>query len=149
VDFFTNERYTGPATLTYSPLAGLGGPVMVPVGAIIPMSPFVPAYWGERPLNALDLHIYPGESGRFTLIEDDGVTLEYRDGAIAKTEISFTANSGMIAVTVGERVGQYKGMPPQRAYRVMVHSLEAPMAVTLNGESATDWHWIKPSVGFG
>ena len=97
-------------------------------------------HWGEAPLTAIDLHIYPAASGRFTLWEDDGETMAYRQGEAAATEISFTATQDALDIQIGERVGQYEGMPNERSYRAIVHAAEKPNRLSVNGAEA-EWSW--------
>jgi len=144
VDFWTGETKSGPADFAYTAPPGRGGPLFVRAGAILPMAPDM-NHWGETPLITIDLHIYPAASGRFTLWEDDGETLAYRQGEAAVTEISFTATQGAVDLQIGERVGQYEGMPNERSYRVIVHAAEKPDRVSVNGQVA-DWSWAP--VGF-
>ena len=49
---------------------------------------------------------YAGADGEFTLIEDDGETMAYLDGAVRETVFTFVDG----AVTVGEATGDYAGM---------------------------------------
>ncbi|MBQ6248566.1 MAG: DUF5110 domain-containing protein [Kiritimatiellae bacterium] len=59
--------------------------------------------------------VWPGPDAAFTLYEDDGVSLKYRDGECALTEI--TCKDGK--VEIGERIGTYDGMPDKREFSIV------------------------------
>ena len=54
------------------------------------------------------------------LYEDDGVSLKYRDGECALTEI--TCKDGK--VEIGERVGTYDGMPEKQTFTIVRECIE-------------------------
>jgi len=53
-----------------------------------------------------------------TLYEDDGVSNAYQRGEASRIPIAYDDKSGV--VQIGERAGQYKGMPMKREFRVRV-----------------------------
>ena len=59
-------------------------PLYVRAGAIVPLDP-VRQYTGQAVTEPTTLRVHPGANGAFTLYDDDGQTLGYRDGADAKT----------------------------------------------------------------
>ena len=59
-------------------------PLYARAGAIIPLDP-VRQYTGEQVSEPTTLRIFPGANGTFTLYDDDGQTLGYRDGSDPKT----------------------------------------------------------------
>jgi alpha-glucosidase/alpha-D-xyloside xylohydrolase len=82
-DFWTNEKHAGKRELTRKvDLATL--PLFVRPGAILPLDP-VRQYAAEPLTEPTTLRIYPGANGSFTLYDDDGQTLGYRDGSDPKT----------------------------------------------------------------
>jgi hypothetical protein len=56
------------------------GPLYVRAGAIIPLDP-VRQYTSETIREPTAIRVYPGADGAFTLYDDDGRTLGYRDGS--------------------------------------------------------------------
>ena len=54
-------------------------PVFVRAGTILPLSPVI-QHTDDLPGGPLDLQIYPGANGTFTLAEDDGETTAYKAG---------------------------------------------------------------------
>jgi alpha-glucosidase/alpha-D-xyloside xylohydrolase len=82
-DFWTNEHCTGKRTVTRSvDLATL--PLFVRAGAILPLDP-VRQYTAQPVTAPTTLRVYPGSNGDFTLYDDDGQGLGYRDGSDSKT----------------------------------------------------------------
>ena len=64
-------------------------PVFLKAGAIVPMQAHEP---GEKTLGNrehMELYVAPGANGGFTLIEDDGESLDYREGKVSKTHFEF------------------------------------------------------------
>src|SRR6185503_11544186 len=53
-------------------------------GAVVPLDP-VRQYTSQSVTDATTLRVYPGANGAFTLYDDDGQSLGYRDGSDAKT----------------------------------------------------------------
>lgn len=82
-DFWTNDKHTGKRELTRKvDLATL--PLFVRAGAILPLDP-VRQHTAEQVTDPTTLRIYPGTNGTFTLYDDDGQSLGYRDGSDTKT----------------------------------------------------------------
>lgn len=70
---------------------------------------------GSAALDDLRLRIYPSSQETvFDLIEDDGVTIDYKKGKKATTRVSQKSNGGKIRVTVDETKGDYEGMKDAR-----------------------------------
>src|SRR5262249_56813982 len=59
-------------------------PIYVRAGAIIPPDP-ARQYTAQPVTEPTTLRVYPGADGTFTLYDDDGQSLGYRDGSDAKT----------------------------------------------------------------
>ena len=55
-------------------------PLYVRAGTILPMGP-VKQYTGEKSDQPLNVSVYPGADGEFSLYEDDGKSFDYRRGA--------------------------------------------------------------------
>ena len=63
-------------------------PLFVRPGSIIPMGPFL-QYSSEKPADPIELRIYRGANGKFTLYEDEGDTYDYEKGKYATIPISW------------------------------------------------------------
>lgn len=134
IDYWTGERYNGPAELEYRVPGGAGGPLFVKAGAILPMWPEMD-YIGQKPVERMSLHLYPYRESRFTLYEDDGATFGYENGEIAVTEITCDCSERRTSVSIGSRSGRYSGMPDRRSYDLFLHlgSASKPSKITVNG----------------
>jgi alpha-glucosidase (family GH31 glycosyl hydrolase) len=143
IDYWTGKEYQGPAEIDYEIPEGHGGGLFIKAGAIIPYWPEMD-YVGEKPVGTLDLHVYPEGATHFTLAEDDGLSLAYETGAIARTEIESKANSDGLTLSIAPRAGSYDGMPATRRFNVFVHTVR-PGQVQLNGvalsEGAQGWQY--------
>jgi AraC-like DNA-binding protein len=133
IDYWTGDPYTGPVQLTYQAKAPSGGPLFVRAGAIVPMWPEMD-WIGQKPLDRIELHLFPGGDRQFSLYEDDGVTLGYLRSESAVTTISCAQERHGITVEIGARHGQFRHMAEQRSWDVFVHTRDKPLAVKVNGE---------------
>ncbi len=82
-DWWTGERLSGPRWIE-RPVDLTTMPLYARAGAIIPLDP-VRQYTGEVATEPTLIRIYAGADNTFTLYDDDGHTLGYRDGSDAKT----------------------------------------------------------------
>ena len=92
-------------------------PLLVKAGSILPMGPFV-QYATEKPADPLELRIYAGADGTFTLYEDENDNYNYEKGIYAT--ISFAWNDSRKELTVGERKGEFPGMLKRRTFRIIL-----------------------------
>ena len=66
----------------------------------------------------LELRVYPGADGAFTLYDDAGDTYAYEKGEHATIPLHWDDKSQTL--TIGAREGSYPGMAVERAFRVVV-----------------------------
>jgi alpha-D-xyloside xylohydrolase len=92
-------------------------PLFIRAGAILPIGPDL-EYSDERPADPIELRIYPGDDGDFTLYEDEGDTYDYEKGAFST--ISFHWDDAAHVVKIGSRAGQYPGMLQSRHFHFVV-----------------------------
>lgn len=131
-DYWTGEKFVGPADISYRIPERAGGPLFVRSGAIVPMWSDM-EYVGQQPADRLELHLYPG-AGEFTLYEDDGTTFGYLRGELAATGITCRDDRRVFSVELGRCVGRYPGMPESRTWEIIVHALDKPTAVKVDGQ---------------
>lgn len=134
-DYWTGERHEGGKWLDKYKASLEICPVFVRQGAIIPMYLDM-NYVGEKPLDTLILDLYPYGESSFDLYEDDGITRDYKKGEFARTLVRVVApegKKGNVNVSVGKVRGDYRGRLKERAYRLDIRSLEAPVGVSMNG----------------
>jgi alpha-D-xyloside xylohydrolase len=88
----------------------------------------------EQPDAPIRLQVYTGADGQFNLYEDDGVTNAYTRGESSRIPISYDDKAGI--VTIGQRLGQYKGMPGKR--QVQVHVIRPGVSTSDHLDAAGD-----------
>ena len=115
-DFWTNEYLKGGKDVTLQTQIDRV-PMFVRAGSILPLGPEM-QYCGEKAWDNLEIRIYPGANGDFTLYEDEGDNYNYERGQY--TEIPFQWNNGSRTLKIGARKGQYPGMLQQRQFNVVV-----------------------------
>jgi len=132
-DYWTGKTFRGPLTITCKAVLDML-PLFVKAGAIIPMAPEM-YYTGQKSWSPLTLDIYPGtETASFTLYEDDGISFQYEEGKYALTEFSCTTGESALHVSIGETRGDYPGMMKSRMYNLIIHHVEKPGYVKLDGK---------------
>jgi alpha-D-xyloside xylohydrolase len=72
----------------------------------------------EIPDDPMEIRIYPGHDGAFTLYEDAGDGYDYEKGQF--TEIPFVWNDAAQSLTIGERSGAFEGMLRSRIFNVVL-----------------------------
>ena len=92
-------------------------PLYVRSGSILPIGPDV-TYADEHPNAPLELHIYPGQNGSFTLYDDEGDNYNYEHGHFAMIRLSWDDTSRRL--TLHDREGNYPGMPRAREFRIVM-----------------------------
>ncbi len=115
VDFWTGEIFPGGKTVTANaPINIL--PLFVRAGSIVPLGPVV-QYAMETPADPIELRIYRGADGKFTLYEDEGDNYDYEKGKYAT--IPFQWNEARQTLAIGKRSGNFAGMLKERAFHVV------------------------------
>jgi len=116
-DFWTGKRDEGGAEVNVeAPLDRI--PLAVRAGSILPLGPAI-EYAGQA-TDPIELRVYPGADANFTLYEDEGDSYRYQSGAHATIPIHWEDASR--ALTVGDRVGSYPGMPASHTFHVVIVS---------------------------
>ena len=121
-DFWTNKTFNGGQTVTMACPINIM-PVFVKAGAIMPFGPDV-QYAAEKKWDNLEIRIYPGADGTFTLYEDEGDNYNYENGAFSL--IKFSWNDKDRTLTIAAREGKYKGMLKSRKFRITVVDSQSP-----------------------
>lgn len=114
-DFWTGQTVKGGQTITApAPIETL--PLYVRAGSIVPLGPFV-QYASEKPSAPIELRVYRGANGAFTLYDDEGENYHYEKGLYAT--IPITWNEASKTLTIGARRGRFPGMPPRRTFKIV------------------------------
>jgi alpha-D-xyloside xylohydrolase len=117
-DFWTGQRLQGGDSIDASaPIESM--PLFVRAGSIVPIGPDV-QYAAEKPADPIELRVYVGADGDFTLYEDENDGYGYEKGAFATIPIHWDNSKRLL--TLGTRQGQFPGMLQSRIFRVVVVS---------------------------
>jgi alpha-D-xyloside xylohydrolase len=115
-DFWTGKKYSGGQDATFdAPIDMI--PLLVKAGSIIPMGPFV-EYSTQKPADPIELRIYKGANGSFTLYEDENDNYNYEKGVYAT--IDFAWDDASSTLTIGERKGEFPGMLKTRTIKIVL-----------------------------
>ena len=130
-DFYTNQVYDGGQSLQ-RPTSIFEIPVYVRAGSIMPFGPEV-QYATEKPWDDLEIRVYPGADGEFTLYEDEGDNYNYEKGQFS--EITFYWDDAARELFITGRSGKFRGMLKERQFRIVIVDQNAgrgdqPMKVT-------------------
>ena len=131
-DFWTGKAYQGGKSVTLETTFDRV-PMFVRAGSILPLGPEM-QYVGEKAWDNLELRLYPGADGSFTLYEDEGDNYNYEKGVYAT--IAFSWNDRARTLTIGERKGQYPGMLMKRQFTVVLPD-GATKTIDYDGASTT------------
>ena len=115
-DFWTNQCYKGGQSVRLETALNRV-PMFVRAGSILPLGPEM-QYVGEKAWDNLELRVYPGADGSFTLYEDEGDNYNYEQGAYAT--ITFRWHDKARQLTIGSRQGRYEGMIQSRQFTVVL-----------------------------
>jgi alpha-D-xyloside xylohydrolase len=114
-DFWSGKATEGGRALD-APVSLQRIPLFVRAGSIVPFGPDV-EYAAEKPADPLELRVYRGTNGAFTLYEDEGDNYNYEKGIHATVPVQWDDEKKRL--TIGERSGTYPGMPTARTFRVV------------------------------
>jgi alpha-D-xyloside xylohydrolase len=113
-DFWTGASVSGGATITApAPLNQI--PLHMRAGSIVAMGPEI-QYTTER-ADTIELRVYPGANGSFTLYEDEGDSYNYEQGKFATIPVMYTDNPQN--VIIGARNGSFTGMDHKKVFNIV------------------------------
>jgi alpha-D-xyloside xylohydrolase len=115
-DFWTGEKFGGGQTIE-RPVKLQIIPLFVRAGSIVPFGPFV-QYATEKVANPLEIRIYQGADGKFTLYDDEGENYNYEKGQFAAIE--FLWNNADKALIIGKIKGEFSGMLHERTFNIVL-----------------------------
>ncbi len=134
-DIFSGRIYSGgQMRKLYRKLTNI--PVLLREGGIVPMSLEDKKNGVENPKN-LRLCIGTGKNGSYTMYEDDGISMEYKDGKYVKTKFSVTyinsdsensifekGSDASLHVTIAGADGDKSLIPGIRNYEVCIYGVK-------------------------
>ncbi len=114
-DFYTGTPVKGGQLLNVAaPYERI--PLYVRSGSIIPFGPAM-QWSAEKPADVIDLYVYEGENGEFTLYEDENLNYNYEKGRYSM--IPLTWDNASSTLTIGDRKGEFDGMLSQRRFNIV------------------------------
>ena len=126
-DFYTGAYHAGGQTIVAdAPYDKI--PVFIPEGAILPIGPEM--QWSdEKKPELIDLYVYAGKDGSYTLYEDEGTNYNYEKGKYAV--IDFKYDDARKQVTIGARKGSFDGMLQKRRFNIILVDQKKQQGVNL------------------
>lgn len=98
-------------------------PLYVRSGAIVPFGPEM--QWSDqKPADVINLYVYAGQNGEFTIYEDENVNYNYEKGQYAMIPVSF--DNATSTLTIGDRKGEFPGMLKTRRFNIVKISPATP-----------------------
>jgi alpha-D-xyloside xylohydrolase len=94
-NWYNQEKYAGGRSVKADADGKI--PVFVKAGAIIPVGPTM-QYTGQKRADTLELRIYSGASGSFTLYEDEGDNYNYEKGLYNTTRFSWNESNRILTI---------------------------------------------------
>ena len=126
-DFYTGAYHAGGQTIVAdAPYDKI--PVFIPEGAILPIGPEM--QWSdEKKPELIDLYVYAGKDGSYTLYEDEGTNYNYEKGKYAV--IDFKYDDARKQVSIGARKGSFDGMLQKRRFNIILVDQKKKQGVNL------------------
>lgn len=114
-DFWSGVAVDGARALDApSPLDRI--PLYIRAGSIVPMGPDLE--WStEKPEDPIELRIYRGANGEFTLYEDENDNYNYEKGVHATIPLGW--DDAAQTLTIGARSGRFPGMLESRTFHLV------------------------------
>ncbi len=116
INFWTGKTFKGGQIIeTPAPIDMM--PLFVKQGSIIPMGPFL-QFSTEKPEDPIELRIYPGADGKFTLYEDENDNYNYEKGIYAT--IDFSWDDAEKSLIISDCKGEFPGMLKDRTFNIVL-----------------------------
>jgi alpha-D-xyloside xylohydrolase len=117
-DFWTGISSEGGRAIdSPAPLERI--PLFVRAGSIVPMGPDL-QYSTEKPADPIELRLYRGADGDFTIYEDENDNYNYEKGVHATIPLHW--DEAQQTLTIRERQGSFPCMLEKRSFRIVMVS---------------------------
>jgi alpha-D-xyloside xylohydrolase len=114
IDFWTGKRVKGGQSITgEAPLDKM--PIYAKGGSIVAFGPRVEV--SSAKADPIELRLYAGANGDFTLYEDEGDNYDYEHGAYSIIPVHWDDKAETL--TIGNRSGSFPGMLEHRSFRIV------------------------------
>jgi alpha-D-xyloside xylohydrolase len=128
-DFWTNKKHEGGQTISKETPIDIM-PLYVKAGSILPLGPKV-QYAEEKDWSNLEVHIYTGANGKFSLYEDENDNYNYEKGAFSL--IKFNWDDANKKLTINKREGSFDGRLENRSFNiVLINAQNEPISKTID-----------------
>jgi len=115
-DFWTGRRLDGGVRIdAQAPLSTM--PLYVRAGSIVPMGP-EEEYATQKAADTVELRVYPGADGSFTMYEDGNEGYEYEQGQFATVALAWKDKTHNLSIS--PRKGSYPGMLKKRVFNIVI-----------------------------
>jgi alpha-D-xyloside xylohydrolase len=114
-DFWTGEKFNGGQEVEKETPIDIM-PLYVKAGSILPIGPFQQYTYEKKP-DSLEIRVYEGADGNFTLYEDEGDNYNYEKGKYST--IDFAWNNKTRTLTIKDRKGSFPGMLQKRTFNIV------------------------------
>jgi alpha-D-xyloside xylohydrolase len=115
IDFWTGEVHRGGETVqAAAPLERI--PLYAKAGSILPLGPSM-EWSDQKPSDPIELRVYSGSDGSFSLYEDSGDSYDYEKGAHTMIQLSW--NEAERQLTIGPCKGSFPGMLAHRIFHIV------------------------------
>jgi alpha-D-xyloside xylohydrolase len=114
-DFWTGTSADGGQVVdAVAPLERM--PLYIRAGSVLPMGPEIE--WStQKPADPIELRVFRGADGDFTLYEDENDTYSYEKGVYATIPLHW--DDAKQVLTLGQRQGKFPGMLGRRTFRIV------------------------------
>jgi alpha-D-xyloside xylohydrolase len=133
-DFYTGKHIEGGQTVKVeAPLDRI--PLFVQAGSIVPVGAVV-QHSAQDSNKELEIRIYEGAHGEFTLYEDEGDTYNYEKGQFST--IQFTWDDASKTLIIADRKGSFQGMVADRTFKIVrVNEAESTVQTDIRYQGKT------------
>ncbi|HYV34772.1 MAG TPA: TIM-barrel domain-containing protein [Gemmataceae bacterium] len=133
-DWWDNTKHNGGTTVTRKvDLATM--PIYVKAGSIIPFDP-VRQYMAQPVTEPTTLKIYTGQSGEFTMYEDDGNSQNYLQNKGTWTKMSWDDAAKKLTISAAPPAGVTNESTAAREFKVLMLPAGTLKTVSYNGQKA-------------
>jgi alpha-D-xyloside xylohydrolase len=113
-NFWTGQTNAGGQTINAAAAIDTM-PIFVRAGSILPYGPDI--QYATQSVDPIELRVYRGANGSFTLYEDEGDNYNYETGSCAT--IPITWNETTQTLTIGQCQGSFPGLLTNRTFRIV------------------------------
>lgn len=132
-DFHTNDIIQGPSKISVTKALD-EIPVYVRAGTILPIGPVL-QYTEQDTVTPLEIRIYPGRDGSFTMTEDDGKSYDYIKDSLRTTMYTWTDSTNTLSWKVD---GQYSDNKVFKTIKVVLRGEVKTAILGLEGSLVFD-----------